>query len=81
MLARLHEQLENGCLPIIAKTVNGEDVSHMGAFSLGSVLDFSVKCSRRLGIRAVVLRIARDGEEAKDIPLSFFVLYNKNYTL
>ena len=44
----------------------------MGAFSLGSVLDLSVKCSRRLGIRAVVLRIARDGEEAKDLPLSFF---------
>ena len=72
MLARLHKQLENGCLPTITKTVNGEDVSHVGAFSLGSVLDFSVKCSRRLGVRAVVLRIARDGEDPKDIPLSFF---------
>ena len=72
MLARLHESLEDGRLPKIIKTVNGEDVSHMGAFSLGSVLCFSVTCPRRLGIRAVVLRIARDGETARDIALDFF---------
>ena len=72
MLARLHESLEEGCFPVITKTVNGEDVSAMGAFSLGTPLCFSVKCSRRWGVHAVVLRIARDGEEPRDIPLAFF---------
>ena len=72
MLARLHESLEDGCLPKIIKTVNGEDVSNRGAFSLGSVLRFTVMCPRRLGVRAVVLRIARDGEPTRDIALDFF---------
>lgn len=71
MLARLHQSLEAGQLPVIIKTVDREDVSHRGAFALGTVLCFSVRCPRRLGVRAVVLRIARDGEETHDIPLAF----------
>ena len=72
MLARLHESLESGAMPIIIKTVGREDVSRMGAFALGTILCFRVKCPRRLGVRAVVLRIARDGEDTRDIPLAFF---------
>ncbi len=72
MLARLHQCLEAGAMPVIIKTVGREDVSSRGAFALGSVLCFCIKCPRRLGVRAIVMRIARDGEETHDIPLSFF---------
>ncbi len=58
-------------LPIIKKTVNGEDVSEKGAFSFGSILNITVEAPRKLGASAVVLRICRDGEEDIDIPLSF----------
>lgn len=71
MLARLHQSLEAGHWPVISKTVDRVDVSRKGAFALGTVLCFSVKCSRCLGVRAVVLRLAKDGEEPHDIPLAF----------
>ena len=58
-------------LPVIKKTVNGEDVSHMGAFSIGDKINFTVEVPRRLGASAVVLRICRDGGQDKDMPLSF----------
>lgn len=71
MLSKLHTHLEKGELPILTKTVGREDVSHKGAFPLGTLLCFTVKCSRRLGIRAVVMRYWRDGFEATDLPFSF----------
>lgn len=71
MLLKLHTSLERGALPILMKTVSGEDVSRKGAFPLGTELTFTVTCERRLGIRAVVLRWGRDGEETVDFPLSF----------
>lgn len=58
-------------LPIIKKTVNGECASDKGAFPFGSVLNITVEAPRKLGASAIVLRICRDGECDKDIPLSF----------
>jgi glycosidase len=58
-------------IPIIKKTVKGENVSHRGAFPFGSIIDITVEAPRKLGASAVVLRICRDGEEDTDIPLIF----------
>lgn len=71
MLPRLHEQIENSCLPVVRKTVNGKDVSRRGAFALGTSLTFSARLSRRLGVSAVVLRMQKDGKEASDYPFVF----------
>ena len=71
MLLRLHDSVENGIMPVITKYVNGEDASVKGAFSLNTRIEFFVKCSRKLGVSAVVLRINKDGEEYKDISLDF----------
>ena len=71
MLSKLHVSLERGALPILKKTVNREDVSHKGAFPLGTLLCFTALCERRLGIRAVVMRLRRDGDVATDLPFSF----------
>ncbi len=71
MLLRLHDSVENGIMPVITKYVNGEDASVKGAFSLNTTLEFSVRCSRKLGVSAVVMRINKDGEEYSDISLDF----------
>ena len=71
MLLRLHEYAECGLLPKITKYANGEDASVKGAFSLDTILKFSVECPRRLGVSAVVLRINKDGEGSEDISLDF----------
>lgn len=71
MLPCLHTSLERGELPIIMKTVDREDVSLRGAFPLGTCINLTIRCKRRLGIRAVVLRFQRDGGECRDIPFSF----------
>ena len=71
MLAKLHDLLESGHLPRIYKTVGEEDASRRGAFALGTELTLSAQVPRRLGITAVTLRIARDGEGATDLPVAF----------
>ncbi len=58
-------------LPTVIKTVGGRDASDKGAFSCGDTLSFSVRVHRALGAGAVVLRIAPDGGEERDLPLSF----------
>ena len=72
MLPKFYEILEREHFPQIQKTVKGKDVSRRGAFAFGEDVTFSVRLSRRLGACAVVLRLERDGESAKDIPFSFF---------
>ncbi len=57
--------------PTIRKTVNGKDASTRGAFPCGTNIEFTVDVPRMLGASAVVLRIAEDGKEEKDMPLSF----------
>ncbi len=58
-------------MPTITKTVNGKDASARGAFPCGEKIEFTVDAPRALGASAVVLRIAEDGREGTDIPLSF----------
>ncbi len=58
-------------LPVIKKIVDGTDVSARGAFCAGKVITFFVDTPRRLGASAVVLRLCRDGESDRDIPLTF----------
>ena len=68
MLTRLSLSVDTK--PTIRKTVKGKDASARGAFPCGTSIEFTVECPRALGASAVVLRIARDGEQYKDIPLS-----------
>ena len=71
MLLRLNKSIEKNLIPKITKYANGEDASVKGAFSLDTLLTFSVECPRQLGVSAVVLRIHKDGEDSKDISLEF----------
>ena len=62
-------------LPTVRKTVNGKDVSALGAFAVTDTLTLTVRAPRALGAAGVVLRIAPDGlsqpGEERDLPLSF----------
>lgn len=58
-------------MPRITKKINGKDVSSRGAFPYGEKIEFTVDAPRSYGASAVVLRIARDGEADRDIPLAF----------
>ena len=58
-------------MPVIKKYVGGKDVSDRGAFPAGKKLKIEVHTPRKLGDAGVVLRIHRDGEGDRDIPLSF----------
>ncbi|MBE6661715.1 MAG: glycoside hydrolase family 13 protein, partial [Ruminococcaceae bacterium] len=71
MLPKLHQEIEKRSAPVIQRSVDTWDVSRRGAFPLGTVLRFSVHLPRRLGVSAVVMRLWRDGEEARDLPLAF----------
>ena len=55
----------------IRKFAGAEDVSLLGALPYGTCLTIEISVSRRLGASGVVLRICRDGEADKDIPLDF----------
>lgn len=63
-----------GSMPTIQKKVNGADASAKGAFARGEKIEFTVAVPRRLGASAVVLRICKDGEGDRDLPLSFVTL-------
>lgn len=58
-------------MPVIKKKIDGKDVSQRGAFAAGTVIEFFVEVPRRLGASAVVLRLCRDGEGDRDLPLTF----------
>lgn len=60
-----------GMMPVITKKVNGADASARGAFARGEKIEFTVAVPRALGASAVVLRICKDREEDRDLPLSF----------
>ena len=55
----------------IEKLADGRDASRLGAFACGTHLTLRLRVPRRLGASAVVLRICRDGEGDRDLPLSF----------
>ncbi|MBR4292508.1 MAG: hypothetical protein IKT54_02735, partial [Clostridia bacterium] len=75
MLAKYYNEVGAGSAPTITKTLYnknspvGVDVSREGAFSIDSTVRFDITVPRRLGGAGVVLRIAKDGEEYRDIPL------------
>lgn len=55
----------------IRKFEKNTDVSHVGAFRFGSIIDIEVSVSRRMGLTTPVLRIARDGQPSRDVPMLF----------
>ena len=71
MLLHNRAELEIGQEIKIEKFIKGENVSHLGAFEMGDEILFSVAVPRRLGVSAVVMRLAADGEDASDLPLAF----------
>ena len=71
MLAKLHTEMEEGQSIRIEKRIGTKDVSRLGAFAYGEELTFCVTVPRRFGVSAVVLRLAPDGREQHDTPLTF----------
>ncbi len=71
MLPKLFSVIDRNTDVFVHKFCNFEDVSRKGAFAYGSVINFEVSISRRLGAREAVMRICRDGFPDRDIPLSF----------
>jgi len=58
-------------MPRIRRLCNGEDTTQMGAYPHGAQLTLEVTVPRCLGASAVVLRLAEDGGEERDLPLGF----------
>lgn len=71
MLLTNHSVLEKGQTVKIEKRVGGRDASLLGAFAHGETVEFSVSVPRKMGVSAVVMRLAADGEDAHDTPLTF----------
>ena len=71
MLIRLHEQIENTAPPHLWWEVNGHKTETPGAQPKGAALKLCFSLSRAWGAAAVVCRIAPDGGESRDIPLTF----------
>jgi len=71
MLPKFYQQAESTGTVQIHKFVNAEDVSCLGAFPCGDIIDIEVTVSHRFGASGVVLRICKDGEVDLDIPLDF----------
>ncbi len=71
MLPKLFSQIDEYADVCIRKFEDARDVSNMGAFCCGAVIDIEVSISRVLGITTPVLRICRDGEGEQDIPMIF----------
>ena len=69
MLTKLSSSADT--LPRITKKVDGKDASARGAFPCGSKIEFTVEAPRAMGASAVVLRIAEDGKQSRDIALDF----------
>ena len=71
MLPKLYFETDRDCDVHIRKFAGNEDVSHLGAFAHGSVIDIELTVARRLGASGAVLRIKPDGGKDEDVPLSF----------
>ena len=71
MLLREKRLLEAGQEIRIEKNSGGCDASQRGAFAIGEEIVFRATVPRKLGIAAVVLRIAPDGGEPVDMPFAF----------
>ena len=71
MLPKLSGKIENRLIPTVKKYSSGKDVSARAAFPMGTVLDFEVRTSRRLGVSCPVLRVNADKEEPADVPFEY----------
>ena len=72
MLIKLSNEIEpQNTAWRLEKTVDGVDVSTLGAFACGTCLQWNMHLPRTLGVAAVVLRIHPDGGEARDLPFVF----------
>ena len=69
MLPKLYFENDSACEVQICKFVGNDDVSHLGAFPYGAVINIELTVSRRIGASGVVLRLCRDGEGDVDMPL------------
>lgn len=71
MLIQLHSALECGQEIKIEKRIGKRDVTHLGAFACGERITYCVKVPRMIGASAVVMRMAKDGGEDRDVHLDF----------
>ncbi len=69
MLPKLFSQIDKECEIRINKFLKTEDVSALGAFARGDVIDIEIAVASRLGACGVVCRIKMDGGADRDIPL------------
>lgn len=68
MLIKLHNELTADAEIVLEKFTDKENASLRGAFSQSETLCLKASVPRIFGVREVVLRIRRDGEEDRDIP-------------
>ncbi|MBE6547266.1 MAG: glycoside hydrolase family 13 protein [Ruminococcaceae bacterium] len=71
MLPKLFCEIDKTADIQIRKFAEDTDVSALGAFEYGTVVDFELAVSRCMGMTTPVLRICRDGQPSKDIPMNF----------
>ncbi len=70
MLSKLFPEIEQGDIQI-RKFAEAADISRLGALPCGTIIDIELTVSRRLGASGAVLRLCSDGEDDRDLPLSF----------
>lgn len=71
MLIRKSAALSANSKIVIEKYTDTEDASLRGAFSESENVTWVVKTDREFGVRDVIMRIHRDGDPYKDIPLAW----------
>ncbi len=71
MLARYGDEIFGGSLLKITEYIDGEPSECFGSVPAGKKLTIRLSVSRKLGDGGVTLRLCRDGEAERDIPLSF----------
>lgn len=71
MLPKLFYEIDKNTEMKISKFIYGKDVSALGAFECGSMLEIEVSVSRNMGVTSPVVRICRDGERDRDIPFIY----------
>lgn len=71
MLPKLFLQIDKTAHISIRRFIDARDVSHLGAFECGEIIDLEVSVPRRMGTTTPVLRIYRDCERESDIPMDF----------
>ncbi len=74
MLAKFSSTQKADRKIILGKELKGEDASLFGAFSSKSKLCLYLLIPRSLGITYPILRLAKDGEESREIPMEFVLM-------